>query len=248
MVLSSTDAECKAWLQSVLKDCGAEEVEDIKPQAIARLWGTYLTSMFCKGVQLISKMLGKDHVMQRDRLHEELIASQKTIIELQKQLIHLQAKDEQLKSVTSAVEGKVDEVAKEVRDYSAAVKSHVPEGSSSGSRPAGISSAEVRTAVKTALLDNADEEGRDYNVVIFGPTRAVKVVFRNAEIAKAVLRNAPKLRESEEYREVYVSPDRTPGQRAEQRALVAELKRKRNEEPEKSHYIRGGAVESVDVK
>ena len=164
MVLSSIDAECKAWLQSVLKDCGAEKVEDMKPQAAARLRGTYLTSLFCQGVQLISKMLGEDHVMQRDRLHEELIASQKTIIDLQKQLI--QAKDEQLKSVTSAVEWKVDELAKEVRDYSAAVKSHVPEGSSS--RHAGISSAEVRTAVKTALLDHADEEGRDCNVVLFG--------------------------------------------------------------------------------
>ena len=98
---------------------------------------------------------------ERDRLHEELIASQKTIIDLQIQLI--QAKDEQLKSVTSAVEWKVDELAKEVRDYSAAVKSHVPEGSSS--RHAGIPSAEVRTAVKTALLDHADEEGRDCNVI-----------------------------------------------------------------------------------
>ena len=52
------------------------------------------------------------------------------------------------------------------------------------------------------------------------PTRAVKVIFRNAVSEKAVLGQATKLRETEKYREVYVSPDRTPGQRMEQRALV----------------------------
>ena len=76
----------------------------------------------------------------------------------------------------------------------------------------------------------------------------MKVVFRNAAIAKAVLGKAPTLREKEEYREVYVSPDRTPGQRVEQRALVAELKRRRTEEPERRHFIRGGVVESADAK
>ena len=65
MVLSSTDAECKAWLQSVLKDCGGEEVEDIKPQVIARLRSTNLTFIIFKGVQLISNMLGKERLFTR---------------------------------------------------------------------------------------------------------------------------------------------------------------------------------------
>ena len=106
------DADCKSWLQTVLRDCGVEKAEDMKQQDAARLRGQYLASLFCQGVHLVSKMLNEDHVLQRDQLREELISSQKSVIELQKQLI--QAKDEQLKSVTTAVEGKVDEVAKEV--------------------------------------------------------------------------------------------------------------------------------------
>ena len=144
----------------------------------------------------------------------------------------------------------------------------------------------MKTAVRTALSEKADEEERETNIVIFGleeksgeklgervnellgklelgekprftarrvgevrqgaTKRPVKVSLRSSQIARKILAKSPKLRDVENYNEVYVSPDRTLEQRTIQRELVAELKRRRTEEPLKRHFIRGGRVESLD--
>ena len=76
--------------------------------------------------------------------------------------------------------------------------------------------------------------------------RPIKVVFRNSLVARQVLAKAPKLREAEKFGKVFVSPDRTPEQRVFQRDLVSELKRRRADQKDKTHYIRGGKVETRD--
>ena len=91
-------------------------------------------------------------------------------------------------------------------------------------------------------------EAKRLGVAKTGHSRPVKVVFRNVSVATAVLGKAAKLRDNEKYSKVFISPDRTPGQRTEHRLLVAELKRRREEEKEKRHFIRGGKVESVSVQ
>ena len=59
-----------------------------------------------------------------------------------------------------------------------------------------------------------------------------------------MLSKASKLRGTTDYSRVYVSPDRTPEQRIEHRELVAEMMRRKSEEPKKRHFIRGGVVET----
>ena len=196
----------------------------------------------------------------------------------QKQL--LVAKDVQLKSITSAVEVKVGEVKTEVqaefRGYSAVLQAQGGSG--------GASTAAVKTAVKTALADRADEELRERNVVVFGLEeeaeeilservdeifdelnvkprfeakrvgtkkpddlkRPVLIVMKSAAVAREVVAKASKLRESDKFRGVFISPDRTMEQRIAQRDLVAELKRRRVDEPNKKHYIHAGKVKSLE--
>ena len=53
---------------------------------------------------------------------------------------------------------------------------------------------------------------------------------------------APKLRS------VFVKPDLSKEERDERRLLVQDLKQRKNSEPNKRHYIRGGAVHTEDIK
>ena len=81
-------------------------------------------------------------------------------------------------------------------------------------------------------------------VVKPGAKRPVKVTFRNNTVSRQVLATASKLRDSEKFSTVFISPDRTPEQRVIHRDLVVELKRRRAEERDKTHFIRSGKVES----
>ena len=73
----------------------------------------------------------------------------------------MEAKNVQLQLVTTTVENKLSEVKQDVLDFSAAVRLGVNSGGD-------ISPAVVKTAVRSALKDCADKEGRDFNVVVFG--------------------------------------------------------------------------------
>ena len=58
--------------------------------------------------------------------------------------------------------------------------------------------------------------------------RLLKVVCANAESKRAILFKAKSLREREEYKHVYVNPDLTPAQQAQNKALREELRMRRN--------------------
>ena len=277
MVSPTTVAESEKWLETLQKDCMVTNRADLTAGEIAKLKPEYCAKLVFQAKELMLKLLSDNHINETWTLSKELIQRQREVIGLQKMLND--AMNEQLVSFTKIVGEKVESVSNEVRSYSQAVKSNV------AVTPAvSLSSADVTTAVKTALIDRADEEGRDCNVLLFGleetegeklgekvsavfqavgekpkfeakrfgtakpgQSRPVKAVFRNSTVAKSVLMKAPKLRDNEKYRIVFVSPDRTPGQRAEHRALVEELKRRRGEDKGKRHFIRGGCVESVNV-
>ena len=269
-------AAVRTWMRAVVDDAyftdRGRKASDLKKEQLDGKSSEVLSDWVCKAAVVIEKFLSGVEII--GELRKELDDSQKSVILLQQQL--LEAKDVQLKAVTSVVEEKFSEVRQEVKDYSAAVRS--------GNVTGGItlSQDEVKSAVKTALVNRADEEGREGNVVVFGMSeengekvtekitelfedlgvkpkftaervgkvkmgdikRPIKVVFKNSQIARQVLANAPKLRQSAKFKDVFVSPDRTPEQRSVQRELVAELKKRRTEESDKKHFIRAGKVES----
>ena len=49
------------------------------------------------------------------------------------------------------------------------------------------------------------------------------------------------------HKSVFVLPDRGAEDRVKQRTLVSELKRKKIDEPNKGHFLRGGTVVSVET-
>ena len=76
--------------------------------------------------------------------------------------------------------------------------------------------------------------------------RPVKVTFSSATTVQRLLAKSSKLRQSTDYKTVFLAPDRTVEQRSCHRELVSELKQKRIAEPEKKHYIKEGKIYSAD--
>ncbi len=201
-----------------------------------------------------------------------MIASQKTVIDLQEKL--LQSKDQELKSVHTAVTTSVSESVKaEFMSYSAAVQNNV-------NVDQGLTTEKLKQVVKTTV----QEEDRCKNVMVFGlaeeenenladrvgevfeelgikpavelcrvgqigkkkSTRPVKAIFSSTSTANQILSQARRLRHPDEFKSSFIRPDRSLEERASQRLLVKELIRRKDEEPEKRHFIKGSKVCSED--
>ena len=79
--------------------------------------------------------------------------------------------------------------------------------------------------------------------------RPVKVCLKSKEDAKFLLKCARNLKELR-FKNVFISPNRTPGEREERQKLVQQLKVKEMKiaEPNMHHYISGGTICSSDHK
>ncbi len=69
--------------------------------------------------------------------------------------------------------------------------------------------------------------------------RPVKVTVSSAMIVNQILSKARNLKEVQELKMVFMCPDRSLEQRKVQRLLVADLKKKKKEEPDKRFFIKG---------
>ena len=87
------------------------------------------------------------------------------------------------------------------------------------------------------VLSKVERLGKGGNGV-----RPVRVVLRTRETAGTLLSRSARLKDSEEYCSVFISPDRTIEERKERRELVAKLKAKRETDPDKTWVIRRGDV------
>ena len=77
--------------------------------------------------------------------------------------------------------------------------------------------------------------------------RPVKVTLSSSTIVQQIIRKARNLRSTDKYKTVFVAPDRSVEQRALQKQLVTDLKKKKKEEPNKRHYLKGGQICSQDI-
>ena len=76
--------------------------------------------------------------------------------------------------------------------------------------------------------------------------RPVKVTLTNPSVVQQILSQARRLRNSEKSSMVFVRPDRSQEERAQNKLLVQELIERRKNEPGKRHYIKGGTLHSVE--
>lgn len=195
------------------------------------------------------------------KLKDEKIQDQKTIIKLQDKLI--EKREEEISSVQSTVKT-------ELKSYSAVV---------SQSCKAALAQKKIAAAVKKVT----DKEDRSKNVVIYGmqeasgediskrveellteidekpriqdccrigvvkpdTCRPIKFTLASNDHVRQILTKSKSLRTKEGFKSVYICPDRSVEERKAFKKLVEELKQKRISEPGYVHTIRNNKISSV---
>lgn len=190
---------------------------------------------------------------QLDDFKCEKISDQKTIIDLQSQVID--SKNEQLKSVETTIQTEMKSYANIVeksgaiaeKKISTAIKKlSVPRDDRSKNLVVFGVQEEQGEVVEQKVLDilaHLDEKPRIIECYRVGrpqqgAARPVRFTLSSSDLAHQILRKAAKLKSVDGYNYIYISPDRTFEQRLAHRTLIEELKKKRSEEPEKLHVIR----------
>ena len=79
-----------------------------------------------------------------------------------------------------------------------------------------------------------------------GKTQPVKVTLRNAETVRYLLRRAYKLKESDKFKNVYLTPDRSKKDRTAHSKLVSEMRGLIEKDSTKYYFIRDGRIKWVD--
>ena len=207
---------------------------------------------------------------QAQVLKTNVISCQDSVIKLQEEL--MAAKDQQLDALQTAV---VASVKTEMKSYSEAVKANQPSTASSAVISEDSMKSLVKQVVAEedrsrnlmmfCLPESNDEQLSDKVTKVFGQleekpkieacrlgkksssTRPVKVTLSSSTIVQQILAKARNLRQSEDYKHIFLSPDRSVEERALHKQLVLDLKKKKEEEPGKRHYIKGGQLCSVDL-
>jgi hypothetical protein len=211
---------------------------------------------------------------QAQVLKSDVISCQKSVIQLQKEL--LVAKDQQLNALQTAVEASVDTVKTEIKSYSEAVNriNQSPVTSSAIISEQSVKRfvkqvvAEEDRSRNLMIFSLPESGGQElYGEVnkLFeqlgekpkieacrlgkkgSSARPVRVTLSSSTIVQQILGKARDLRESEDYKEVFLSADRSVEERTLHKQLVQQLRTKREEEPGRKHYIRGGQVCSADT-
>ena len=205
-----------------------------------------------------------------DNMKDEHIELQRKVIKLQGEL--LDVKSEQLESVKSTVKTAVQEtVTEEIKCYSKVVSESVSNGlpaiTAKNLRKAvqRVVTEEDRTknVVIFGLEENENEELSDKINYVFehidekprfdavrigmksaGKVRPVKVKLPNSTAVHQILVKCKELRRCEDLKTVFISPDRSPEQRAERQKLVSEMKQmiEADKESDKHYFIRKGKI------
>jgi len=201
-----------------------------------------------------------------EELKSCLIRSQESVIKLQSELLDVKSK--QLESVQVAVKSAVqDTVKSEMKSYSQAVVQSSPnatitEESLKKVVQKVVSKEDRSRNVIVFGLNETDEEDLTervnelfqqielkprFEAVRFGrklveKTRPVRISLANSSIVHQILSKSKELRLSQQYKTVFIAPDRSSEEQARNHQLVLELKQKSREDLNKRYYIRSGII------
>ena len=81
-----------------------------------------------------------------------------------------------------------------------------------------------------------------------GKVRPIKVELHSSTDVASILSNAHKLKESDEFKMVYIAPDRTAEQRVAHNKLVTRMKEMIRQDSSKHYYIKNDKIESTDKR
>ena len=203
---------------------------------------------------------------------EELIASQRALVEAQGQLVKLQCEllDKRDKEIT-AVQSTAEE---EIKTFSSVLKKQCDTALAPKRISTAISSAtedRMSNLIVHGLDDCKSENNTDLELDVRrlfdkmgecttnvwgmerlgrykeGTNRPVKLRLSGRNFRDRILSSKSSLKNSQDYKDIYISPDRSPEEREERRKLVAELRARKEKEPGKTFGIRGGKVVEVVI-
>ncbi|KAL5252893.1 hypothetical protein ACHWQZ_G015602 [Mnemiopsis leidyi] len=202
--------------------------------------------------------------VQLENLHEEKIADQKNIINLQNELIS--QKNEELGLVSKTIEA-------ELKTYSSALQQSCSTALSPKNIVAAVQKVareddqsrevlvfgvaeekgECATVRVAKILEQLEEKPKFQHCRRIGQQREntvcpIKFSIRSTDIIYQILSKAKRLEEIEGYKTVYLSPNRTPEERVAHQKLVAELKEKRSGDPNSRYFIKKGEIVQVALE
>ena len=198
---------------------------------------------------------------------EELLSSQRALVEAQAQLVKLQA--QLLEKREAAITSVKTTAQEEMRSFASVLK----KGCDTALAPqriqravAAASKAEDRSCniIVYGLPDNAEgnedllpelwttltekplvKSAQRLGRFSEGQTRPLRISLASRETQSCVLSKKTRLRQSEVFSRVYISPDLTPEERVARGILVKQLKEKKEQCPGMSFRIKGGEVVEV---
>ena len=267
-------SRASVWLGKSMETLGCRHPIDVTSAKCRNLLKDNMVTLFNEAFHFVRFQNDRLRVMKSilSSTKTELIDSQKTVIELQDKLI--QKNDENFQSVQKVVETTVkDTVQSEILTYSAVVEKSTNQNqviNSETLKEVVQSTVREEDRSRSVMVFGLPEQtGEDLvssvsnvfehlgvkpkmevcrigKTVKDKTTRPVKVTLTSRSTANQILSCARTLRKVEKYKAVFISPDRSLSERAQQRQLVAEVKKMNSDEPNRKHFLKGGKICSVD--
>ena len=263
--LHNMEKEMKTSTQEILKLAKLSSTDEMKFTSLMKLNKDIIARCLEKCAALFDKNfeMCKSAASEIDRMKTEHIRTQNKIIELQQS--QLGSVQETVKTEISSWAKVVEKNCKQtsklsVKSVEQAVKTVTEEEERAKNFIVhGLKEAEegetehlmskstqffVRTGHEEPYPDTIDAYRLGEREP--GKTRPVKVTMRNAETVRYLLKRAHRLKQDEEFKNVYLSPDRSKRERAAHNKLVSEMKRLISSDSTKHFFIRDGKINSVD--
>ena len=256
-------------------ELGISRLGQISNSVIMKQNKETLKNLLFNSLALIDQLAGlitTDFETTTGGVKSQMIESQQTIIKLQSEL--LACKDEQLDSLKVTVKSSVEESVKsEFRSYSAVLQdssSNCEKSISTDELKRVVQNVvqeedrsknlmifglpekldEELNATVSEVFQAVGEKPRVESCRVGRKTsdktvRPVKVTVASSTVVDQILSKVRRLKRVDKFKSVFVSADRSPEQRIQQRELIKELKRLSAEESDKRHFIKDGKVFSV---
>jgi len=199
-----------------------------------------------------------------EQLQEEKISDQRTVIELQEKLICKKDGDlglvsqtvqKELKSYSSALQQSCS-TALSPKNIATAVKKMTKEEDRTKEVVVfGVDeeAGECVTTKVSTILEQLEEKPRIMGCRrigqrVTGESKKRPIIFsvKSTDIVYQILKKAKRLKDIEDFKTVYISPNRTLDERISRQKLVNELKERRLGDPTGHYFIRKGEIVKAD--
>ena len=242
-------------------------VDSLKDKAGSKMdmagWIIKLTSQLQKSVQIMNEAIREVDISRQERSQ-----SLKKVNELQQRLLDRDKRDEShVNIIRNAVKEKMEST---MEQYSDVLKAGRPENNITLTSIRNVVKQVIDTnnidrsksviifgkqelkeenSVKVAeqILESINQKPKIMTATRFGNTqpgkiRPIRVTFNRSETVHEVIKSSKLLKTTQEFRDVYISFDKSAEERKRHNELVKSLREKITEEPNKHWYIKSNQV------